>query len=150
MCLVILVVKVREEFVAATLIGFLFVQILLAAVWTALAPLGLIKRVITGTVFVLFLCLCIYICAERDGGGSSTSIPIVAAMFGQWLLYQVPLWYMRLHGWKLDYPGTARSESRRAEVQFGIKHLLMWTTIVAGFMGITRWISPQIEIERLG
>lgn len=148
-CLAILVIHVRVDYVAATLIGFLFVQILLAAVWTTLAPLGLFTRVISGTVFVFILCFCMYYCADRDGGGTSTAVPIVAAMLIQWLLYQIPLWYMRMHGWKLD-THVPRAQNRRAEVQFGIKHMLIWTTIVAAFMGIVRWISPQMELDASG
>ena len=32
-------------------------------------------------------------------------------------------------------------------VQFGIKHLLIWTFIVAAFMGIARLITPQLQFD---
>jgi len=53
---------------------------------------------------------------------------------------------MAMHGWKLDSQAV-QTQNRRAEVQFGIKHMLIWTTIVAVFMGLVRWVSPQMEIE---
>lgn len=144
-CLLILFFETQRN-IAAALIGFLFVQILLAAVWTTLAPIGLLTRVITGTIFVFYLCLCMYYCAYRDGGGTGIAVAITGAMFAQWLIYQIPLWYMRTRGWKLNSQRSA-TENRREVVQFGIKHLLVWTTIVAAFMGIVQWVSPQMQLE---
>jgi len=145
-CFLIVFVKVREDTTAAIMIGFLFVQILLAAVWTVLAPVGMFTRVVIGTAFVTLICLCMYRCAYRDGGGTSMAVAITGAMFVQWLLFQIPLWYLRFAGWKLVTSGQPIA-NRREEVQFGIKHLLIWMTVIGVFMGIARFVIPNLEIE---
>ncbi len=73
-CLLILVASVDKDHVVATLFGFLFVQVLLAAVWTSLAQIRLFTRAVVGTLVVLYHCLCMYRCADRDGSGTSTAV----------------------------------------------------------------------------
>lgn len=147
-CLCILVCEVRDEFQAATLIGFLFVQMLVAAVWTTLAPVKLPTRVLSGTAFVLFVCACMYVCADRDGGGTDAAIAFSGSMLVQWWIYLIPLWLMRAQGWRLGNHST-HSLERRSEFQFGIKHLLIWTTVVALLISIARWIAPADAVDSI-
>ncbi len=143
-CLSILVVRVQDDIYAATMIGFLFVQILVAAVWTVLAPVNLFFRIASGTSFVAFVCACLFRCAYRDGGGLNVAVAITGAMIAQWLVYQIPLWYLSWTGWQLQAPGQPIA-NQKADFQFGIRHLLIWTTIVGLFMGASRFVAPQFQ-----
>ena len=144
-CLLILFVEVEGPLVASILIGFLFAQILFAAVWTTLAPWRFSVRFSSGVVFVLMLCLCMFRCAYRDGGGTGVALPITGAMLIQWLIFQIPLWYLRRSGWQLARAGDPIDFPRK-EFQFGIRHLLVWTTLVAIFMGIVRIVLPSLQV----
>ena len=138
-------VKIENEVIAGLLIGFVYVQILLSSVWIALAPLSLSVRVISSTAATLFFSLCMYRLVWRDGGGHDIAIAIVAPMLIQWLLFQAPLWSVRFKGWKLIIPGQEIRDDRKEEFQFGIKHLLIWTTVVAIFVAIANAILSGID-----
>jgi hypothetical protein len=144
-CLSILLVRVQDDVYAAIMIGFLFVQILIAAVWTVLAPVNLFFRIASGTSFVAFVCACLFRCAYRDGGGLNIAVAITGAMIVQWLVYQIPLWYLRWTGWQLQAPGQPIANRKKSDFQFGIRHLLIWTTIVGLFMGVARFVAPQFQ-----
>ena len=141
------VVEISNEIIASLFMGFLLVQILLSSVWIALAPLNFITRVVSSTVVTLFFTLCMYKVAWRDGGGHSVAIGIVGPMLIHWLLFQIPLWAIRFMGWKFRISNPQICDDRRAEFQFGIKHLLIWTTIVAMFLAITKVIVSGVDFE---
>lgn len=141
-------IELRSRVTASIFIGFLYVQILLASVWIALAPTDLVTRVISSTAATLFFCLCMYRVAWRDGNGHAIAISIVAPMLILWLLYQIPLWSLRFRGRKLAIPGKAIPDDRKEEFQFGIKHLLIWTTVIAVFLAIAKVVIAGINFEQ--
>ena len=138
-------IEIKTEIFAGLFIGFLYVQILLSSVWIALAPLKLATRVFSSTAVTLYFSLCMYRVAWRDGGGHDIAIAVALPMLLQWLLFQMPLWSIRFKGWKLKIPGQRVRDDRKEEFQFGIRHLLIWTTIVALFLAIVNAIVSSIK-----
>ena len=66
------------------------------------------------------------------------------AMVVQWSVIQLPLWCARiLFSWRLGREGQPNSTRAPAEVQFGIKHLLGWTTCVAVAIGTGKLIVSR-------
>ena len=54
------------------------------------------------------------------------------AMFVQWIVIQIPLWILRIRfGWQLGFLDQHHEPGQPRDVQFGIKHLILWTTMVA-------------------
>lgn len=135
--------EVQGEEMAGPVIGSVFSQIVLLAVWCTLAPFSFGVRYVIGTILFCLTSICMYICANRDGGGVSVAMSITGAMFVQWLLYQMPLWHTRWTGWYLttkvqeDGEGTVSVSN---ELQFGIAQLFVWTTIAAIFLGFLRML----------
>ena len=139
--------EIEGPTIASLFIGLLMVQILLSAVWTAMAPFSLLFRFGTGTLAALFLLVCFYRVAYRDGGGHAVAISICLPILVQWFLLQVPLWYARYRGWRI---GTASSElqaNERTEFQFGIKQLLVWTTVIAISIAFIKAGVAGIELD---
>lgn len=140
---------INNDEMAGLVIGVIFAQILVCAVVTALGPWPLFARVIGGTLATGFVCLAMLICAVRDAGNDGLAFALVGAMVVQWLLYQAPLWMARRQGWQLQWTGVASRVSSVGETQFGIRQLLIWTGIVAVFMGAARAVMGG-EVSELG
>jgi hypothetical protein len=62
------------------------------------------------------------------------------SMIVQWLSVQFPLWLLLpSFGWKMEVTCAEPLSERRT--QFGIRHLILWTTLAAVLMGLVRAIS---------
>ena len=133
-------VEVKSSEAASRVIGLVFSQIVLCAVWCTLAPLHLMTRMMIGISVFAIAVICMYLCAKRDGGGDSMATTIALAMLIQWCLYQVPMWHTRLRGWCLCFHEVQPSQSQadKTDLQFGIAQLLVWTTVVACFLAVIR------------
>jgi|GEM_PF-6277724 len=133
--------EVKQMEFAGPVIGSVFSQIVLFAVWCALAPIHFGTRYLAGTTAFTVTAVCMYRCAQRDGGGDAIALTITGAMLAQWLLYQVPLWHTRWKGWYLSAQDSESAAQTSNELQFGIAQLFLWTTIVAVLLGALRVLA---------
>lgn len=139
--------EVKGDEVAGCVVGSVFSQIVLIAIWCTLVPIHFVKRYLIGSALFGLSAICMFCCAWRDGGGGSrTAVMIAAAMFAQWLIYQMPLWHARWKGWyvsnhQLDELADSVTGN---DLQFGISQLLFWTTIMAILLGVTRALITVI------
>ena len=139
------VVELRgNEEKVAFILGTVFAQVIVLAVWSALGPASVFTRMVSGLVLVVLVCLSIF----AFGRGDEEVVAVAGAMFVQWFAVQVPLWVIRLgFGWRLAWPGEETSGSNPNETQFGIRQLLVWTTLVGVALGIGRLILPREALQ---
>ena len=141
--------EISDDTTAALFIGSLMTQILLTAVWTTMAPVNLPFRVATGMLFTLFFVVCFYRIAWRDGGGHDVALAICIPMLIQWVLLQLPLWFARFRGWRVGVSGHSVLKPRndRSEFQFGIKQILIWTTLVAFSVAVIKSVLRDFDLD---
>ena len=137
--------EIDDDTIAALVIGLLMAQILLTAVWSTMAPVSLVLRMSTGVLSTLFLLICFYRVAWRDGGGHGVALSICVPILIQWFLLQIPLWFARYHGWRVGNPDSQLEHPKHREFQFGIKQLLMWTTVVALSVAIVKACLKEVD-----
>ncbi len=143
-------------------LGFIFSQPLLLAFWTAFAPQRFYHRLLWG----LLLCAIVAFSVEavallqpqtynrnRFGLGFFLSIDLILFFVATAFL----LLTTRLFGWRLIRADTESAVSDYRANQFGIKHLLILTTITALVCGLFRTLagfdsnfSPQPVAEVAG
>jgi hypothetical protein len=117
------VIEVRDD--GRMIMGLLFGQIALLAMWTVWAPLSLFLRLASGLLAmgVVTLSLAMYI--VRDSRSPDEGFVFGVILFGQWIAAQTPLWLARIAwGQRLAFSDSNHSGSRRRELQFGLSQLL--------------------------
>ncbi len=120
------------------IVGAIFAQMTVIAVWTALGPANVFVRAISGLFLALLVCLSFYVYMARIGF-TETALAISGTALLHWLILLIPLWVSRLvFGWRLCWPGEESSRSSRKELQFGIRQLFAWTVFVAVVLGVGR------------
>ena len=137
-------------------VGILFSQPLLFAFWTAFAPQRFYHRLLWG----LLVCASVAFAAEA-GGLFSEADPFRRGCFarGFYLSMDLILFLVatpclllvrRLSGWQLTLATAEPVASNYQSHQFGIKHLLILTTIAAFVCGLFRTISncdPTVSVK---
>lgn len=130
--------------------GITFAQVSLLATWTACGDGSFVARslvsVLVGTV-LWFFAFNLFRSNSNPGG----FLPGIA-MLTQWFVIQLPLWVVRLKwGWRLIRSRSADHENTpiEAKVQFGVKHLLGWTTLVAIILGLGKFFSSLPTFSRI-
>jgi hypothetical protein len=126
----------------AVLFGTLFGQTTLAAAWTALGPLPLVWRLPLSLAWLAVLVSAFAVNVTTHGGPPDAAVfalIMAGCLLGQWLLVQIPLWFLAIgSGWRLRdceaEPGLAVARLR----QFGIRQLMILTAIVGVLFGIGR------------
>ncbi|MCO6455572.1 MAG: hypothetical protein J5I93_09780 [Pirellulaceae bacterium] len=137
------VVSSRDEAVAGLVLGLMFCQATLLAVWTALGPVRLFVRAATGLVLTLLLMAAIFFMAKRSTNPVE-AWAISGSLGAQWLAVQVPLWLLRFpFGWSIVDTRRWGHLPQRGENQFGIAQLMAWTLLVALALGIARLVVPD-------
>ena len=127
-------------------LGAVFSQITLLAVWVAWAPLAVFIRAPVGIAGAALVSLALVFSIGRD----TEAIAIGGAAFLQWLAIQMPLWIVRVFfGWRLAWPNESIGPTND-ETQFGIRQLLAWTALVAITLGIARVVVSAESLERAG
>lgn len=130
------------------LLGSLFAQASLAAAWTALGTGPLAWRLPLSLGWILLLALAIQMNLALHRGPPGGAVLVGTCLFGQWFLLQIPLWSIALaFGARLRHSENAQHSDPR-ERQFGIRQLIVVTTVVALLFGSGRLIVPQI-VQRL-
>jgi hypothetical protein len=133
----------------AFLLSVPFSQVSILAAWNALGDSQRFLRPIGSILSVLLLWLICFGMPYISGHFPGEFVVPGIAMFAQWILIQMPLWFVRLKfGWRL---GTidqhTPSDAPSKNVQFGIKHLLIWTTVVGVFLGVARIVLRIPEMH---
>ena len=128
-------------------VGFVFGQLMFASVVTVWARFYFGIRLFGGLLGAAFLAVCLGVFARN------TRIEVVfifaAACICQWLLYQFPLWIMYFRGKRLEVPTAGELSVQKLESQFGIQHILIWTSIVAVLAACGRAVD-QLDLFGLG
>ncbi len=142
------------EYVTIGLVfGTFFGYSLLAGAWVALGPLPLVWRLPLSLVWLALSIGALAINASSFGPGDWEVIVYFAcASFGMWLLAQFPLWALAVgYGLRVRNLRAGGLAHHRQEQQFGIRQLLIVTTIVAVVLGIGRYIvsgvTSQINLD---
>lgn len=138
------VLEIDGDELCGSALGVAFSQITLLAVWAAWAPVSVLIRLPVGFVGAALVSLSTLLCIGRDAEG----VVVGAAAFLQWIAIQVPLWIIRIaFGWRLAWPNES-IEGRNVEMQFGIRQLFTWTTLVAVTVGIVRLFVTAESLEQ--
>jgi hypothetical protein len=137
-------------------LGTMFGQATLAAAWAAFGPAPLLWRVplSLGWIGLLVMALALNIGLHRGPGEAALVIGL--CLLGQWLLVQIPLWCLALgYGLHLRHVQAAGRASNPRDRQFGIRQLMILTTVVGVLLGLGRlavshlapYITPGLDRE---
>lgn len=78
-------------------------------------------------------------------------IVLAACLLGQWFVAQLPLWGLGVaYGLRLQHPDQAQTPVDPRDRQFGIRELLIFTTIIAVILGIGRVVVASLPRSILG
>ena len=141
----------NADYLVALMLGFVFAQTLLAAVWTAWAPMAFPWRLGSGLLAICFIIFVLTLAIRRSAPGDDIG-PIVygVILLIQWALLQMPLWFARAaFGHRLAFQEGPRRHSGR-ELQFGVGQLLALTACIAVLLTLARWLYSQGAIEEFG
>ncbi len=119
--------------------GIPYGQLGFAAIWAVMAPTRVSVRVLVSSVLGA-----VAIAGFVGFFGAihfEDFVLLIVAVFGvTWILLQIPLWICRLgFGWQLQLVNGTASTDSHDELQFGIRQLLLWTTILGIVFGMARW-----------
>ncbi len=129
-----------EHLAIGLLLGTLFGHTTFAAAWTAFGPGPLILR-LPLSIAVVATVLVAFSLNVRRHNQPNFGIEIVLALclLGQWVLVQLPLWGLGfLYGIHLRHHSSESHPTLSGRRQFGIRQLLVATTIVAVILGLGR------------
>ncbi len=139
--------QTSEHLVLGLIFGTLFGQTTLAAAWTCFGPVALLWRLPVSIVWVALLLASLAINVGLHGGPSDVVGIMILCLFGQWLLIQIPLWALvGAYGIRFGYHIDTSSPTL-ARPQFGIRELMIFTTIVAVVLGIGRVMVTQVALH---
>lgn len=111
-------------------LGLLVAQPFLLCVWCALGSQETIYRILCSMGMLVVLALTFTKQLEQDGAGLKVTLVISGIVLGIAACLQIPLWIFRAVS-KQTILLPLQEESELRVSQFGIKHLLISTTIVA-------------------
>jgi hypothetical protein len=127
------------------LFGTLFAHTTLAAAWTAFGPGPLIWRLPCSLIWVALLAVILAINLGLHRGASIEAVVVIGlCLLVQWTLLQFPLWGLVIvFGLRLRHMDEARSGFDPRERQFGIRQLIIVTTIVGVALGLGRLVVTR-------
>jgi hypothetical protein len=131
--------------------GFVLSQPILIAMWAALAP----QRFYHRFLWSLLICTLIFFAAgfglflkELPFALFFTIIELIVFIVATLILLLV----RRLSGWQITHSYTNQASGDYQAYQFGIKHLIILTTLIAFSLGLFRMlllISPQASVPEV-
>jgi hypothetical protein len=130
------------------MVGTLFAQPSLAAAWVALGPGPLLWRLPLSLGWTGALVIAYVLQASVHGQPShpSEALIVAAALIGQWLVVQLPLWGLRVvYGVRLRHASDPPESTR--DRQFGIRQVMILTFIVAVVLGVCRWVVAETAVH---
>lgn len=138
-----------EYIVIGLILGTMFGQATLAATWTALGPFHLVYRLPLSLAWLATLgaafAFNIVFSGPPDTG---FAIVLFMALFGQWVIVQLPLWGLRLwYGLDLRHVADPPRDGP-AKRQFGIRQLMVLTAVVAVLLGSGRLLVMQVAANK--
>ena len=128
--------------------GTLFGQTTLAASWTALGPGPLRWRLPLSLLWIASLPAAIAIsgCVHQHSAGSEDLLVIGVCVFGQWMIAQAPLWALAIwFGLRLHHADDPADRPDHRKRQFGIRHLMLITVLVAVIFSIGRTMVGDLR-----
>ena len=141
--------NIDAEQLLCFVLGMLIAQPCLVAIWFAL---GIQKFIVRAplTVCILLLLVAGYVQTLflLDGNqGMPMEVPLIALCIALslFLLIIFPLWIYRIA--TKHVISQRHLKSRLGEEQFGIKHLLIATTIAAVLVGVGRYAIPDVDFS---
>jgi hypothetical protein len=131
-----------DDYFVALMLGVLFAQVALAAVWTVWAPVPFPWRLGTGLLAVAWVVLTLALAIWRSSGSNDIAAVVYGVIFFvQWTLSQIPLWMARVaSGHRLTGSKEVGSGSTLHDFRFGVGQLLALTGCVAVLLGLARVI----------
>jgi hypothetical protein len=134
----------REHFVIGAVLGTMLGQTTLASSWTAIGPGLLLWRLPLSLAWIATLVIAFALNPSVGGPRGEVVVLIGGCLLGQWLLVQIPLWWLALaHGLRLWHRSDVAAGPTRPP-QFGIRQLMILTAIVAILLGVGRVIAPAL------
>jgi hypothetical protein len=128
----------RVEFLVRCSVGIAFSQATLLGAWNALGD----GRAGLRPMGSLLCLLCAWGMAYLPSPWFQPYLefgPLGLALFVQWIFIQLPFWFFRLKfGWQLGQIDGQNAAGGLGDVQFGIRHLVAWTTLVAIALGLAK------------
>jgi hypothetical protein len=143
-----------------SMLATLFGQTTLAASWTALGPGPLRWRLPLSLLWISSLPAAIAIngCVHQRISVAEDAVVIGICIFGQWTIAQAPLWALAIWlGLRLHHADDPADRPDHRERQFGIRHLMLITvlvavifsigrTMVSGSNGLSPWILEMMTL----
>lgn len=144
----------NSGFMLATLFG----QTTFAAFWTALGPGPLRWRLPLSLLWIASLPVAVAIngYVHQHFAGVEDMVVIGVCIFGQWTIAQAPLWALSIwFGLRLHHTDDSADRPDYPKRQFGIRHLMLITvlvavgfsigrTMVSGSNGLNPWILEMM------
>ena len=137
--MIALVLSIRGTvWLAGTVLGLVFAQATLVAIWTAWGNATALVRMGTGLLLIALLTTAVLGLAYRDLS-EAEAIVIGVTVPTQWLAVLAPLWLLRLgFGWRVLPLSADDSAGNHNETQFGIGQLLLWMLLVGIVLAVAR------------
>lgn len=136
------------ELIGGILLGTVFGQVTLAAAWTALGPCSLICRLPLALAWIAAISIAVAFNIIGDNGNFEEIVVISGAILAQWLLVQGPLWLLAFsHRIRIRHRGDSIAPAAGANVQFGIRQLMILTAIVAIALGTGRMLLGSLKLQ---
>jgi hypothetical protein len=135
------------------LLGTMFGQTSLSAAWCALGPWSLIQRLPLASAWMaaIILSLCVNLALTRSGDGLAVVLVYGGVMVLQWLLVQAPLWlFAAMYGVRVVHADTDACSARHNNHQFGIRQVLILTTLVALVLGASKMMLGDLKSVNFG
>jgi len=124
--------------------GSLFAHATLAAAWTVLGPARLIWRGPLSLLWLTMLSLAVFMNFAFNGGPWELAPLLGACFLGQWILLQFPLWGLKA-GFRLHLRHVSEQQAYNPQHwQFGIRQLLIITTIAGVIFGLARFVISTL------
>ena len=126
--------------------GSMFAHAAMSAAWMALGPLPIIYRAPLSITWLVMLIVGLSINLAINGGPSGALVIVAVCLVGQWSLVVITLLITRaIFGFRLQHPDECRTDASAPQFQFGIRQLLIVTSIVAVVLGIGRVAMPVLS-----
>jgi hypothetical protein len=131
-----------------TILGLAMTQAILASYGATLLRSPLAWRWPLSALLVAGESVMAVACIRSNAPWDEGVVLVTATLFGLWALVQVPLWVLRVRLHLCISRGETSAAALRAEeTQFGIKHILLWTAVVALMCGIGRLVFTSALIR---
>jgi hypothetical protein len=142
----LVVVSPEFEYVGiGYLIGTMFGQATMAAAWTALGPFPLLWRLPLSLGWLATLTASLAANIELFGQSDEIWIVMGACVLSQWIALQVPLWFLAIaYGLQMGYVDASTGVRHATKQQFGLRQLMIFTSVVAVILGIGRAVVTQM------